>query len=73
MKKVRFSNEIVIYEVGSTEEHRAARDGDRERRDRERFERKYVNFVPILSVVIENRVKLLLFDHLCKQTDVIYV
>lgn len=73
MKKVSFSNEIVIYEVGNTDEHRAARDGDRERRDQERFQRKYVNFVPILSSVIENRLKLLLFNHLCKETDVFSV
>lgn len=73
MKKVSFSNEIVIYEVGNTEEHRSARDGDSERRDRERFRRKYVDFVPILSSVLEKRMKSILFNHLCKETDVFYV
>ena len=69
MKKVRFSNDITVHEVGNTEEHRSARDGDRERRDRERFQRKYMNFVPILNKMIEIRLKLLLFNHLCKETD----
>ena len=70
MKKVRFSNNITIYDVGNTEEHRSARDGDRERRDRERFQRKYMNFIPVLNRILEIRLKLLLFNNLCKETDV---
>ena len=70
MKKVRFSNNITIYDVGNTEEHRSARDGDRERRDRERFQRKYMNFIPVLNRILEIRLKLLLFNNLCNETDV---
>ena len=70
MKKVRFSSIVTTHEVGNTEEHRSARDGDQERRDRERFRIKYMNFIPTLNKILEIRIKLLLFNHLCKETDV---
>ena len=72
MKKVRFSNNITIYDVGNTEEHRSAGDGDRERRERERFQRKYMNFIPVLNKILEIRLKLLLFNNLCKETDAFF-
>ena len=70
MKKVHFSHDITIYEVGNTEEHRSARVGDRKRRDRERFQKKYMNSIPILNYILEIRLKLLLFNDLCEETDV---
>ena len=68
-KKVCFLNIVTVYEVGNSEEHRSARDGDRERRDRERFKRKYMNFVPVLNKMLEIRLRILLFNNLCEEAD----
>lgn len=40
IKKVRFSNDITIHEVGNSMEDREARDGLQDFRERERFKLK---------------------------------
>ena len=56
MKNVPFSNDITVYEVDNTEEHRSARNEFRELRDRQRFHRKIDILEPILKHELEIRI-----------------
>lgn len=50
-KQVRFSDRIIIYEVGNSEEDKAARNGLQELRDRERFKMRIERTSLILNDV----------------------
>ena len=69
MKKVCFSQVITVFEVGNDEEHRCARDGSRDMRDRSRFQRKYRNFIYVLDNLIQMKIKKLPFDDLCNEIE----
>ena len=52
-KKVRVSNIVTVYEVGNSEEHRLARNGLQDLRDRQRFQRRIKNTESILNNVLK--------------------
>lgn len=56
-KKVRFSHNVTIYEVGNSEEHRSARDGLQDLRDRERFKLRVQHTSEILNKILINKLK----------------
>lgn len=61
-KKVKFSNVIIIHEVGNCEEHRSARNGLQDLRDQQRFQRRIRNTELILYPILEIKMKQMFFD-----------
>lgn len=62
MKKVRFSDNVRIYEVGNSEEDRFARNGPQDLRDRDRFQRRINSVEEILNNTLNIKLKKILFD-----------
>ena len=63
-KKVRFSDIVTAYEVGSSEEHRLARNGLQDLRDRQRFQRRIKNTELILNDVLKIKMIIFCFHYL---------
>ena len=61
-KKVRFSKIITIYEIENSEEHRLARNGLQDLRDRRRFQRRIENLQIILDNTLKIKITKYLFD-----------
>ena len=61
MKRVRFSNIVIVYDVGSSEEHRAARNGLQDLRERQRFRKRIKNVELILSNVLKSKITQMFF------------
>ena len=57
VKKVQFSDKITIYEFGNSEEHRSARNGLQDLRDRERFMLRVQRTGVILEEILINKLK----------------
>ena len=56
-KTVRFSDIVTIHEVGNSEDHRSARNGLQELRDRERFKRRIQYTSLLLNNVLVDKLK----------------
>ena len=61
MKKVRFPNIVTVYDVGSSEDDRAARNGLQDLRDRQPFHRRIKNLELILSNVLKSKITKMFF------------
>ena len=61
-KKVHFSNIIMIYEIDNSEEHRSARNGLQDLRDRHRFRRRIENIEITLNNVLKMKYIKYLFN-----------
>lgn len=55
-KKVRFSNIVTVYEVEDSEEHRSARNGLQDLRDRHRFKKRIKNVEIILNPILKMKI-----------------
>ena len=60
-KNVKFSSTVVAYKVGNTEEHRSARNGVQDLRDRHRFQRRIDNLQLIFNNVLNKKINKILF------------
>ena len=63
-KQVRFSNIVTVYEIDNSEEHRLARNGLQNLRDRQRFQRRIKNTELILNNVLKIKMTIFCFHYL---------
>ena len=57
VKRVQFSHNVTIYEVENSDEHRSARNGLQDLRDRERFKLRIQHTSEILNEILINKLK----------------